>query len=307
MKEEKQFDFLILGGGPAGMTAAIYGARANQSVAIIDQDVCGGLVNSTWEIENFPSHKNINGMALMELFQEQVLALGVEIEEVAEIIRTDITDTTKVIETDEAVYKASAMIIATGRKPVELGLDAECDQIHYCSVCDGAGYKGKKLLVVGGGNSGFDESLYLLNLGVSHITLVEQMDRFFAAQANQECLLGQSNVEARLNTCVRDLETDGQLKAVLLEDTKSGTREKVAVDGIFVFMGQIPNTAEFKGILSLDSQGYILADADMATNIKGVFAAGDVTCKKFRQITTAISDGTIAALSAEQYLRNLQC
>jgi thioredoxin reductase (NADPH) len=302
-KELKEFDLLILGGGPAGMTAAIYGARANLRVAIIEREVCGGLVNSTWEIENFPSQKKVNGMALMEMFQEQTLDLGVEIEEVAEIENISLEGDTKEIETDDYIYKAPAVILTTGRKPVELGLDVECEQIHYCSVCDGAGYKGKKLLVVGGGNSGFDESLYLLNLGVEHILLVEQMDRFFAAEAIQDRLFASDKVVGQKSTFVKELVIEDRLKAVVLGNTETDEEQKVEVDGVFVFMGQKPNTTEFNGAIELDKQGYILANGEMETNLPGVYAAGDVIQKKFRQITTAMSDGTIAALNAESYIR----
>ncbi|NLY41016.1 MAG: FAD-dependent oxidoreductase, partial [Desulfovibrionales bacterium] len=172
------------------------------------------------------------------------------------------------------------------------------------SICDGSAYKGKRVLVVGGGNSAFDESLYLLGLGIEHITIIEIMDRFFAAQTTQNELLTRENVSALLRTKVKDLEvTAGHLSAALLENLDSGEILRVPVDGIFVFLGQKPNTAEVAGAVNLSDQGYILADEHMMTNIPGVFAAGDVVHKKYRQITTAVSDGTIAALSAEAWLR----
>ena len=181
MKPENHFDLIVLGGGIAGMTAAIYAARANVSTVIIETLVCGGLVNSTYLVENFPSYPTIHGMDLMEKVQDQVTNLGVEIDQMAEIVTVDITGDTKSVETEESIYTGKAIIVVTGREPTKLDIDTECEEIHYCSVCDGSHYKGKTVLVVGGGNSGFDEALYLLSLGVEQIVLIEVMDRFFAS------------------------------------------------------------------------------------------------------------------------------
>jgi thioredoxin reductase (NADPH) len=303
MKPEKSFDVIILGGGPAGMTAAIYTARANLTTIIVDQEVCGGLVNSTYQVENFPSHIAINGMELMEKVQDQVLNLGVEVDEVAEITGIDIASGVKTVETEEYVYTSKAIILATGREPVKLDVETDCEEIHYCSVCDGSDYKGKKVLVVGGGNSGFDEALYLLGLGVEHITLIEVFDRFFASRTTQDKLARFSQVTTKTSTRIKELVGDAKLQSVVLENVRSGETEEVDVDGIFVYMGQKPNTTLFADIVSLDDDGFILANNSMETNIKGVYAAGDVIQKTCRQITTAMADGTIAALSAEKYIR----
>ncbi len=285
------------------MTAAIYTARANLATVIVDKEVCGGLVNSTYQVENFPSYIAINGMELMEKVQEQVLNLGVEIEEVAEITGIDLAADVKKIETEECVYTAKAIILATGREPVKLDIETDCEEIHYCSVCDGSDYKGKNVLVVGGGNSGFDESLYLLSLGVRHITLIEVFDKFFASRTTQDKLAKFDQVTTKTSTRVKELVSDDKLQSVILENVQSGGTEKVDVDGIFVYMGQKPNTALFRDVVSLDDNGFILANNSMETNIKGVYAAGDVIQKTYRQITTAMSDGTIAALAAEKYIR----
>jgi len=303
MEPEKNFDVIILGGGPAGMTAAIYTARANLDTVIVDKEICGGLVNSTHQVENFPSYISIHGMELMEKVQEQVLNLGVEIDEVAEITAVDIATDVKKVETEEYVYTAKAIILATGREPVKLDIETDCEEIHYCSVCDGSDYKEKKVLVVGGGNSGFDEALYLLSLGVKHITLIEVFDRFFASQTTQDKLAGFSQVVTKTSTRVKKLVVEDKLQSVILENVQSGETGKVDVDGIFVYMGQKPNTTLFKDIVALDDDGFILANSSMETNIKGVLAAGDVIQKAYRQITTAMADGTIAALSAEKYIR----
>ena len=298
-------DVLIIGGGIGGMTAALYAARANLSVRIVEKEICGGLVNWTHTVENVPSDKSIHGMELMEKMREHVDHMGVEVEEVFEVTGLELGADEKIVHGDGIVYKAPAIILATGRKPIALDVPTECDQMHFCAICDGAPYKDKRVLVVGGGNSAFDEGLYLLNLGVAELTVVEIMDRFFAAQATQDALLGDPRVKGFKTTKVVDVEvTDGKLSAAILEDARTGERTALPVDGIFVFLGQSPNNEWFKDAIALDDKGYILVGEDMSTNIPGVFGAGDINHKQYRQITTAVSDGTVAALAAERWLRS---
>ena len=299
-------DILIIGGGIGGMTAALYAARANLSVRIVEKEVCGGLVNWTHTVENVPSYKSIHGMDLMTACREHVESLGVAIEEVNEVEEVRLDGQPKEIRTSEGdSFTADVVIIATGRKPIPLPVETAFEKVHYCSVCDGTAYKDKDVLVVGGGNSAFDEGLYLLNLGVAELTVVEIMDRFFAAEATQDALLGDPRVKGFKTTKVADVEvTDGKLSAAILEDVRTGERTVLPVDGIFVFLGQSPNNEWFKDAIALDDKGYILAGEDMSTNIPGVFGAGDINHKPYRQITTAVSDGTIAALAAERWLRS---
>jgi thioredoxin reductase (NADPH) len=304
VKPEKNVDVIIVGGGIAGMTAAIYTARANLSTVIIEKEVCGGLVNSTHVVENFPSYPSINGMELMEKTLEQVEELGVEVEQVAEINSLKLSEEIKTVETEEGIYKAKAIILATGRVPTPIPMETDCEQIHYCSVCDGTAYKGKKVLIVGGGNSGFDEALYLLSLGVEQITIIEMMERFFASQTTQDKVADKPRISAHTSTRIKELVEEGKLKGVILENSESGETENLDVDGIFVFIGQKPNTGLFADTVTLDEQGYTLVNESMETNLKGVYAAGDVNRKAYRQITTAMADGTIAALSIEKYLRD---
>ena len=306
MKQVRQFDIAIIGGGIAGMTAAVYAARANRSCVVLESAITGGLANSTYTVENFPSYTEVHGMELMQKVRDQVDALGVVVEEVCDIESLNLTASPKTIETDDAVYEAKSVIVATGRKPIPLEVPTECEQIHHCAICDGAPYKGRRVLVVGGGNSAFDESLYLMQLGVDHLTLVEAMDRFFAAETTQSDLLGRPNVQAHTRTRVADVVVEGGvLTAAILENIDTGIQTTIAVDGIFVFLGQLPNSELLKGVLNLDKAGYVLADETMSTNVPGVFSAGDINVKQFRQLTTAAADGTIAALMADKYLRTL--
>lgn len=303
MKEDRRFDVLIIGGGIAGMTAAIYLARANVRTVILEKAICGGLCNYTYVVENFPSYPSIHGMDLMQKVRDHVDSLGVAVEEVCEIEQMDITGAEKIVETDEAVYRGVAVIVATGRRPILLDADGG-DAVHYCSICDGFTYAGKRVLVAGGGNSGFDESLYLLRIGIAHLTLVEVADRFFAAQSAQDELLKHPCLDARKNTKVRRILLDGdKVKGAILENVATGQEETIQVDGVFAFLGQNPATEFLDGVVELDDYGYVLSGKDMSTNVAGVFSAGDLNRKQFRQLTTAMSDGTIAALSCERYVR----
>jgi thioredoxin reductase (NADPH) len=307
MKPEKMYDLLVLGGGIAGMTAAIFAARAGLKTVVVESDICGGLVNYTYLVENFPSYISIHGMDLMQKVREQLDHLNVAIEEIAETTRLNLISEVKEIETDDVLYRCGAIILAVGRKPVPLEIKSDCKQIHYCSVCDGPTYKEKRVLVVGGGNSGFDEALFLVSSGVKEILLIEQMNRFFASRIVQDKLFSCRNVNFRLSTKIKNIDYDKRLRSVVLENVETGQIESVELDGIFVFMGQKPNTDFLIKIVDLDKQGYIMVNENMETNLKGVYAAGDVIPKMYRQITTAMSDGTIAGLNAAKYLNSLSC
>ncbi len=297
-------DLVIIGGGPAGMTAALYAARAKLDTVVLESNVTGGLVNSTYTVENFPSWSSIHGMELMEKMREQIDALGVDVEEVCEVESLETGELWKKVVTDSGEYRCKAVILATGRRPVELETPTSAQEVHHCAICDGAAYAGKRVLVVGGGNSAFDESLYLLSSGIAHITLVEVMPRYFAAKSTQDQLFASGKVDGHVSTKVVDLVVENDhLTGAVLENTERGERWTEPVDGVFVFLGQKPNNALFKDLLPLTQQGYISASPLMETGIPGVFSAGDINDKAFRQITTAVADGTIAALSAERYIR----
>ena len=289
------------------MTAAIYASKANLNAVILEKSVCGGLVNTTHLVENFPSQPSINGMDLMDKVKDQVEEMGVEIREVIEVDKLVLEGPVKSVETDEGVLEAPVIILATGRKPRELDIETECEQIHYCAICDGSIYKDKNVLIVGGGNSGIEEYMYLLSLGINHITVIEQMDRLFAsAQAQQELQKNRDRVEIFTSTTINVLiEDNHKLESVLLHDANIDRQFQRNIDGIFVYMGHVTQTDLFKDLIELNAQGYIETDEDMGTSLPGVYAAGDIVQKKYWQITTAMNDGTVAALSAAEYIRKL--
>lgn len=301
------FDIIIVGGGIAGMTAAIYAARANMSVLVLEKEICGGLANQTNVVENFPSYFSIHGMDLMEKVKEHVEKLNVTIEEITEVNRLNLESTPKLIETEEKQYSAYSIILASGRVPCPLPVENAWEEhIHYCSICDGSLYKNKEVLVVGGGNSGFDESLYLASLGVKSIHLIETMDTFMADQQTQDKVKMISNIKTATDLSIIGIKPDGEKAEITLQHTSSGRIETELIDGIFVFIGQKPNTDFLNGEVDINQQGYILTNQDLHTNVPGVFAAGDVIVKKYRQLTTAMSDGTIAAMEACQYINSIR-
>lgn len=300
----ERYDLVIVGGGIAGLTAAIYAAKANLQVIVLEKAICGGLANFTHCVENFPSQPRINGMELMGKVTAQVEGLGVRIEEITEVTAVDFSACDKRITTVEGSWCARSVILATGRVPIKLPIESDWeDHIHYCSVCDGAGYKGKEIVVIGGGNSGFDECLYLVDLGVNSIVIIESAAACSAAEATRARAAGTGRIHVRNRSEVTAISREGNRGSIVTQDRASGCTQKIHADGVFVFMGQRPNTAMLQGILDLDPGGYIRADGLLATSCPGVFAAGDVVAKKYRQLTTAMSDGTIAALEAAKFVR----
>ena len=278
--------------------------RASLSVRILEEQVCGGLVNYTNSVENVPSYPSIHGEDLMAKCREHVDALGVTVEEVTGVTGVDFTGDMKTVTTDTGdVYEAPAVIVATGRRPRPLPVKTDFPNVHYCSVCDGAAYRGKDVLVLGGGNSGFDESLYLAALGVRSIHIVEVFPTCIADAATQEQARALGSITVSVSTEIARVDSLASGRGLVrLRDRVTGEERDEEVDGIFCFIGQVPNTRPFEGVLPLD-HGYIATNADMETSLPGVFAAGDVTVKKYRQITTAMGDGTVAALQAASYLR----
>lgn len=301
----EQYDILIIGGGISGLTAAIYAARANHSVCVLEREVCGGLVNYTNTIENIPSYRTVNGMQFMEKCREQADALHVAIEELTEVADIDLSGKLKVVKTASGgEYAAPALIIATGRNPRRFPVETDFPNVHYCSVCDGAPYAGKDLIIVGGGNSGFDESLYLLGLGVRSIHIIEAMPQFLAAAVTQDAAAATGRIRATASAEILSVEPlPAGRGRVRIRDRNSGAETVEDVDGIFCFIGQTPNSAVFAGRLDMEN-GYITVNPRMETSVPGVFAAGDVTAKEYRQITTAMGDGTVAALQASAWLRS---
>lgn len=303
-KEVKNKDLIIIGGGPAGLTSAIYGSRAKIDLLLLENQILGGQVRNSNTIENYPGFKKINGVELADIIQQQAEELGATIDEFDDIEKVDFSGDEKVIETGSYIYKAKAVIIAAGATPKKLPIPNEekfsGKGIHYCAVCDGAMYDGKNIAVVGGGNSALEEALFLTKFA-KKVIMIRRHDYFNGEKSTIEEVMNHPKIEVLFNEDLVNVEGSQFVEKAIIKNTKNNTQSEVAIDAIFGYIGTEPKTELFKDYLTLE-HGYIITDENMNTNIKGVYAAGDVRKKLYRQITTAVADGTIAALEAEKYL-----
>ena len=296
------YDSIIIGAGPAGMTAAIYLARANKKVLIIEKETIGGQISSSPLVENYPGYEGISGSVLANNMYNQVDKLGVDIEldEVTDIIPGEL-HTVKTLDNE---FKARTVIIATGVKYRLLGLENEIELIgngiHFCVSCDGAFYKGKHVAVIGGGNTGIINALALADM-CEKVYLIQDKDKLTGEKILQDKLKQKDNVEVITNSGVSKIVGDDKLKKIII---KNGKKEnEIIVDGMFISIGLMPQSDFLKGIIDLDKFNYAVS-FDTKTKINGIFVAGDIRTKPFRQITTAVNDGTTSALYALEYLDN---
>ena len=298
------YDIIIIGGGPAGVTSAIYALRANKRVLLLEKEIIGGKVASSPLIENYPGIMNINGVELSDDLNKQLISLGVE------ILRKTVIDlqyegAVKKIITKDEIYEAQAIIIATGTKYKKLGIEKEDEfigkGISFCAICDGFFYKNKTVAVIGGGNTAVANALELANI-CEKIYLVQNLEYLTAEYILTEQLYKNKKVEILYNHSITKILGDEKLSGIEL--TSNNKTKILKIDGIFLAIGQIPET-EFinKEKVKVDEMGYIIIDEKCRTNIEGKFAGGDCVSKEIRQLTTAVSDGTIAALNAIKYLR----
>ena len=291
------YDTIIVGAGPAGLTAAIYLKRANKKVLVIEKEGIGGQIASSPLVENYPGFKAISGTELANNLYEQIDALGVElvIEEVKEI-----TKDKKVI-TDETIYEAKSIIIASGCEYRKLNLPNEEELIgsgiHFCVSCDGAFYKGKKVAVIGGGNSALINALSLSEI-CENVIIIQDLDHLTGEEKYITELKKKKNVEIKVSTKVTSYLSNPKFYGIEINNS-----EKILVDGVFLAIGRIPTNYMFKNLMDIDNYGYVNSD-NIETNVEGIFVAGDVRKKSVRQLTTATSDGTIAAIKTIEYLNN---
>lgn len=302
--EHKYYDIAVIGGGPAGYTAAIYGARAGRRVVLFEKGSPGGQMGITSQIENYPAFETIDGLTLAMKMEEQVKKAGVDIVRTA-VTSTDLSRPIKTIATSRGDYSAGAVIVATGAEPRRLDIPGEREYasrgVSYCATCDGMFYKSKTVIVNGGGNTALDDALYLSNI-CAKVIIVHRREGFRAARHELERAERKENIEFKLNAALTEIiGTDGCVSGARLVYT-SGEEETVPCDGVFVAIGRTPSTELFKGQLELDHAGYIVAGEDTKTSLAGVFAAGDVRTKVLRQIVTATADGAVAAKFADESL-----
>ena len=304
-KERKKLDLMIIGGGPAGLTAAMYAGRANLNTLLLENEILGGQVRNSYTIENYPGFKQIDGGKLADIFQEQAEALGAKIDEFDSIENINISDNKKIVETESYIYEPKAIIFATGASPKKIPIPQESQfagkGIHYCAICDGAMYQEKKVAVVGGGNSALEESIFLTRFAAK-VYLIRRYDYFKGEQALIDEVLNHPKIEVLFNEDLVEAKGNQFLEEIIIKNTKTQELSNLEINAVFGCIGNEPRTEVVKEYLKLNEQGYIITDEDMQTNINGVYAAGDVRQKKYRQITTAVADGTIALLNAEKYI-----
>ncbi|MEK4426944.1 thioredoxin-disulfide reductase [Solibacillus sp. FSL K6-1523] len=309
MTEEKIYDVVIIGAGPAGMTAAVYTSRANLSTLMIERGIPGGQMANTEEIENYPGFEMTLGPELSTKMFEHAKKFGAEYAygDVSEIIDGE---EYKTIISGKKQYKTRTIIVSTGAEYKKLGIPGETELggrgVSYCAVCDGAFFKQKNLIVIGGGDSAVEEGIFLTRFA-DKVTIVHRRDKLRAQKIIQDRAFANEKIDFIWNTTVKEIhEVDGKVGKVTLVSTVDGEEKEAVTDGVFVYVGMLPLTAPFEPLNVLNELGYIVTNDQMETTVPGIYAAGDVREKTLRQIVTATGDGSIAAQSAQHYIEELK-
>ena len=299
------YDMIIIGGGPAGYTAALYAARAGLDVTVIEKMSVGGQMTLTGEIENYPGfEEGVDGFTLGEKMKVGAERYGA-VTEYGEVIKLELTPKIKKIFTADKEYFSKTVVIATGAEPRELGIEQERELtgrgVHYCAHCDGRFYKDKTVAVVGGGNSAVSDALYLSRFA-KKVYLIHRRDSLRATKIYHAPLKEAENIEILFNSTLSKLTAEKRLQKITVTNTLNNESQEIECDGVFISIGRRPSTELVSNELKLDSNGYIIADESTKTSVEGVYAAGDVRTKTLRQIVTAVSDGAVAAHHAEEYI-----
>lgn len=299
------YDIIIVGAGPAGLTAAIYARRASKKVLVLEAKTYGGQIINTLEIDNYPAEPHISGFDFATKLYNQAKEIGAEIvfEKVVEINNND---SEKEVVTTKNKYTCKTIILATGSDNRKLKIDREDELLgkglSYCATCDGAFYKNKDVAVVGGGNTALEDVLYLSNI-VNKVYLIHRRDEFRADDTLIKQLNDKNNIEIILNSNVTKLYGENKLESIEVTN-KDGNKTNINIDGLFIAVGRIPENQNFAKLINLDKNGYVIAGEDCKTNVDGIFVAGDNRVKTLRQLVTAASDGAVAATNAIKYINN---
>ena len=298
------YDLLIIGSGPAGLGAAIYGERAGLKLAVIDRSpISGGQVLTTYEVDNYLGLPEISGSDISERFREHADKLGVTFL-MADVEAIEDCGEKKVVHTDEGDYEAKAVILATGATHAMLGVEGEMKLagmgVSYCATCDGAFFRGRTVAVVGGGDVAVEDAIFLAGI-CKKVYLIHRRDTLRAADSLQKKLMSLPNVEVLWNSEVSKIQGEDMVESLVVHQNQTKEETVLEVNGVFIAVGIIPNTEKFKGLVDMDEKGYILADESCITSAHGIFAAGDIRKKALRQIITAVADGANAVNSVQTY------
>jgi len=301
----KKYDVVIIGGGPAGLTAGLYASRARLKVLLLEAMAVGGQMMTTDVIENYPGFSQITGMELSNLMDEQAKEFGLMVE-TGEVVGLELVGDQKLVKTIEKAYRAEAVIICTGTEYRKLGIRGEAEftgrGVSYCATCDGAFFKDSKIVVVGGGDSALTEALFLTRFA-KEITIIHRRDALRATKIYQEKAFASPKIDFLWSTVVEEIKGNQTVESVLVRNVTSGEVREVPTEGVFMFIGITPKTAFLKGVVELDENGYILVNEEnLQTSVEGIFTAGDARKKLLRQVATAVGDGATAAFAVEKYL-----
>jgi thioredoxin reductase (NADPH) len=302
---KEHYDMIVIGGGPGGYTAALYGVRAGLRVLVLEKLSPGGQMATTSQVDNYPGFENgIDGFELGEKMKQGAERFGA-LTEIREVTAVDLRAKPKLIHTAEGDYEAETVVLSTGASPRTLGLPEEAGLlgrgVAYCATCEGMFYKGKTVAVVGGGDSAVTDALFLSKI-CRQVYLIHRRDTLRASNAYMDVIRQQENLTFIPDSVVTGLRHEKKLTGIRLENVKTAAASAIDCDGLFVAIGRIPNTGLFKDQVEMDAQGYIIADETTRTSVPGVFAVGDVRTKPLRQIITAAADGAVAVTYAEEYL-----
>lgn len=304
-----EFDTVILGGGPAGLSAGIYASRGAVSTAVVDINMFGGQPSNYLELENYPGFSTVGGYDLMEKFEEHADKFGVQKFPMQEFVSIDLQASPKVIKTTDNEFLAKTVIIATGAQPMKLGVPGEKEfvgrGVSYCAVCDGAFYRDKIVAVVGGGNAAVEEAMYLTKFA-QKVYLIHRRDELRADKIVQERAFKNEKLEFVWDTVVLEVKGQDLVESLTIKNVKTDEVSELSVNGVFPYIGMTPNVEFFSGQLEQDARGFIVTDETMQTSVEGVFAAGDVRKTPLRQVITAAADGAVSAVYAVKYLEALK-
>ena len=306
----QQYDILIIGAGPAGLTAGLYASRGGMKTLLCEKMAPGGQAATTDVIENYPGYpEGISGPTLMESMENQARRFGAEIVTITEVTRIVPEESHFIVETSGDAYSAKSVIIASGAEPKRLGIPGEGKLtgrgVSYCAVCDGAFFRDADIAVVGGGNAAVEEALYLTRYG-KKVYLIHRRDRLRADQVLAERALRDKKIEVVWDTVVDEIKGEGGVSELAIRNVKTDAMSALEVEGVFIYVGFQPNTSYLDGLVDLDDNGFVLTTQDMATSKPGIFACGDVRSKNLRQVVTAAGDGSIAAFSAEKHIEKIE-
>ncbi|MEE9429887.1 MAG: thioredoxin-disulfide reductase [Melioribacteraceae bacterium] len=307
---ENTYDVIVIGGGPAGLTAGIYLSRAKVKTLVLNEGTAGGQMVLTHEIANYPGVESINGYQLSNIMKKQALSFGCTVKANVKITSLNISGDEKTVEVNgKDVYKASAIVLATGGRSRTIGVPGE-DKfkgmgISYCATCDGDFFQDKDIIVVGGGNSALEEAVSLTKYA-SSVTVVHQFDHFQAFESAISEAKANPKINFLMESEIQEFHGENSLESVTIKNMRTCDLYEKKIDGTFILIGYVPSTEKVKDLVELNERNEIVTDENMKTNIEGVFAAGDSREKRYRQVTTAVSDGTIAALSAVEYLEGIK-